>query len=130
MREFRANAENELVDAATYISNEIKSGAKVVFFSGDLGAGKTALIKRILEMHDIEARKVKSPTYVIKRQHNQFHHVDLYRLAKVDPDELGLKEDDVYLIEWAEKLDQQIDPDLRVSISINDDDSRTITVDR
>ena len=129
MTEFIAHTENELTDAANYISKAIKNGDKIVFFTGDLGAGKTALIKRILNLHDIEERRVKSPTYVIKRQHKEFHHVDLYRLAEVDPDEIGLKGDEVYLIEWAEKLQGQIKPDLQVSIDINSDDSRTIRVE-
>jgi tRNA threonylcarbamoyladenosine biosynthesis protein TsaE len=87
-------------------------GGDVVLLHGDLGAGKTALVKGLAEGLGIDRDQVSSPTFTLIQEYRggrlTLYHVDLYRLD--DPREvadLGLEEiaaGGVLAIEWAEKL--------------------------
>lgn len=101
--------------------------------SGKLGAGKTTLTKELLAQRGIEKKTVKSPTYTIKRTYKTpnetIHHIDLYRIDKVDTDEL-MDEEGIYIIEWADKLSEPIkEPAIKIHIDINQDESRTIKIE-
>lgn len=85
----------------------------VILIEGELGVGKTLLIKGIGEYLGI--KNIISPTYVIsyeyqvaKKPIKNFYHLDLYRLAeKEEFDNLGvmdmLKPGNLICIEWGEK---------------------------
>lgn len=86
--------------------------AFVVFLDGDLGTGKTTLVKEIIFTLGVK-EKVKSPTFTIiepyELNNENIYHVDLYRI--IDPTELeiiGLREylnesKAIIFIEWPEK---------------------------
>ena len=86
--------------------------AFVVFLDGDLGTGKTTLVKEIIFALGIK-EKVKSPTFTIiepyELNNKNIYHIDLYRIN--DPSELeiiGLREylnesEAIIFIEWPEK---------------------------
>ena len=70
--------------------------AFIVFLDGDLGTGKTTLVKEIIFALGVK-EKVKSPTFTIiepyELNNENIYHVDLYRI--IDPSELeiiGLRE--------------------------------------
>lgn len=87
-------------------------GGMVVTLSGDLGAGKTTLVRGLLRGLGWEG-PVKSPTYSLVEHYAvsslYFYHFDFYRFA--DPSEwetAGLSEcfrdDSVCLVEWPERI--------------------------
>ncbi len=97
----------------------LELGQHVVLLRGDLGAGKTALVKAIGA--ELGVREViASPTFVLMRMYEispadgqfcQLAHVDLYRLsAGVDEEmllqlgELAARVDVLLCIEWPERL--------------------------
>lgn len=136
--EFLVEENGSLDNAAAYISKaaELKP---IVLFTGDLGTGKTTLIKKIGERLGLD-NQMNSPSFGIINAYNSedgktFYHIDLYRLNK--PEEaydIGLMEildsGDTCWIEWPEILNdiwQSYDV-LRVDISLEKKGQRCIFV--
>ncbi len=79
---------------------------------GDLGAGKTVLVRGLAAALGVPGREVQSPTFTIVREHEaagtRLIHVDLYRLNEREVEAMGLEETlaggGVKAVEWAERL--------------------------
>ena len=109
---------------------------------GDLGAGKTTLVRHLLHALGVTGR-IKSPTYAVVEPYEVSHgsshpgliwHFDFYRFN--DPNEWedagfrdifaspGLK-----LVEWPDKAGKYLPPaDLRLAIDVDADDARRVTL--
>lgn len=106
-----------------------------VALTGDLGAGKTALIRGMGEALGID--DVSSPTFTIVHEYNtvpKLMHFDAYRLG--DADELYaigfsdyLAQDAVIVMEWAELVESAL-PEERLDILVegSGDEARTVTL--
>jgi tRNA threonylcarbamoyladenosine biosynthesis protein TsaE len=100
-------------------------GGVVIALSGDLGTGKTTLVRGLGIGLDVPAQQVSSPSFVlIQRHHGRFPlaHADLYRLdSATEVRELGLSEyidsNWVVAIEWAEKASTEL-PTERLDIHL------------
>jgi tRNA threonylcarbamoyladenosine biosynthesis protein TsaE len=87
---------------------------KLVLLRGDLGAGKTTMVKGIAEAFDAAAQDdVTSPTFTLIHEYRgpkvTVFHIDLYRIdTERELATLGLedyfRDDSVVLIEWGEKF--------------------------
>ena len=87
---------------------------KLVLLRGDLGAGKTTLVKGIAEAFDAaSADGVTSPTFTLVHEYRgpkaNLFHIDLYRIDTLrELETLGLddlvSDDSVLLVEWGEKF--------------------------
>jgi|TARA_B100001093_G_scaffold28471_1_gene24930 tRNA threonylcarbamoyladenosine biosynthesis protein TsaE len=107
---------NSIQDASNFIVNKCKS--KLILFEGDLGSGKTTLIKRICT--DLGTNNtVSSPTFPILNiydngKHGNIFHVDLFRVDNIsDLNELGFYEvldlPNWIFIEWPDKFKKIFD---------------------
>ncbi len=99
------------------IAQRLPTGG-LVTLHGDLGAGKTTLVRGLLRSLGYTGT-VKSPTYTLVEPYQvngrDIFHFDLYRLA--DPDELEymgirdyLRADALCLVEWPEKAGHLLPP--------------------
>jgi len=110
--------------------------AKVIAFSGEMGAGKTTFIQALCRKLGVSA-EVNSPTFSLVNQYftsqgRSVFHFDLYRIE--DPAELfdmGYEEyffsGDICFIEWPEKANHLIPKEaLRVKILVGENEARTL----
>lgn len=105
----------------------IKPDQCVVFLSGDLGAGKTTLVRGFLNGLGHQQR-VPSPTYTLIEPYDlsayRVYHIDLYRLNSAwEADDLGLAElpghGVVLLVEWPENARQRVPaPDIEIHLQV------------
>ena len=104
----------ELKQASDYILKNINS--KVLLVCGEVGSGKTTLIKEICRQLKVEDT-VSSPTYTLINEYNTNDglviHMDLYRIKNnEDINDLGLFEyfdNKFIIIEWPEKIMNDLD---------------------
>ncbi|MBI4827897.1 MAG: tRNA (adenosine(37)-N6)-threonylcarbamoyltransferase complex ATPase subunit type 1 TsaE [Nitrospinae bacterium] len=86
----------------------------MVIVAGDLGAGKTTLVKGICEGLGAKPREVRSPTFTLVNEYQgtiPIRHADLYRVESLrDLETTGLFDgqfEGVTLVEWGERLAAQ-----------------------
>jgi tRNA threonylcarbamoyladenosine biosynthesis protein TsaE len=125
--QFEARNEEEMIAAGRALA-AILPPQGTVSLTGDLGAGKTTLVKGIASARaGIPIDDVSSPTFTLIHEYGEplrVCHVDLYRLEK--PGEvLGLGLDEYFerhvlvLIEWGERFERLLPPPLhRITISV------------
>lgn len=99
----------------------------VITFSGDIGTGKTTIIRAMLQRMGIES-SIKSPTFSLVESYNTpnviIHHFDLYRIHHEDELEyLGFRdyfeEKSICCIEWAEHAGKALPKvDIQFKLSI------------
>jgi tRNA threonylcarbamoyladenosine biosynthesis protein TsaE len=103
----RTRSVEETRDFGRRLADVVEAG-DVIAFEGDLGAGKTELIKGIAEGLDVTS-SVHSPTFVLHHRYKgrlPIEHYDLYRLEGLAWVDTGLDDpasDAVTLIEWPER---------------------------
>ena len=112
---------------------------KIFAFHADMGAGKTTFITAVLNAMGIEDVQ-GSPTYSLvnvyeSQMFGRVNHFDLYRIEdELEALDIGIEEmlysDDMSFIEWPEKIKNLLPDNVIWSyIRVNEDDSRTLTVD-
>ncbi len=130
----------QLKDAARWILDLLRERqATVAAFYGELGAGKTTLIKAICDLLGV-VDNVQSPSFAIVNQYitvdgGVVYHFDFYRLKNLQEAlDVGAEEyfysGDICLIEWPEIVESILPEDtVKVKIEIIDQWSRRLTVD-
>lgn len=101
-----------------------------IHLSGDLGAGKTTLVRTMLRALGHRGR-VRSPSFTVLETYNPsgftVHHLDFYRLSDdVSWRDQGFDElfdgDGIVLVEWPERFGTRLPPaDLAIRLAIADD---------
>jgi tRNA threonylcarbamoyladenosine biosynthesis protein TsaE len=116
----------------------LERAPSAVLLYGDLGAGKTAFVRGLVEGAGGCPDEVSSPTFVLMQEYpgrRLVHHVDLYRLGGEDVADLEplldemLAGDAIVAIEWADRLRSLPETAVRVRITDLGGDDREITVD-
>ncbi len=113
-KRFKTRSEAGTLAIASTIA-EILSGPRVVVLRGDLGAGKTTLVKGWVEALGMgSADEVTSPTFTLVHEYmgggKRLYHLDLYRVetearvAALGIEEMAAESGAVVLVEWGEKF--------------------------
>ncbi len=109
----------------------------VVCLYGELGVGKTTMIKGIASALGIDERDITSASFIIIVEHHgriPLYHVDLYRVTAEEVSDIGLHEyinkEGITVIEWAEKTESELSGDtIDVRIAYEDEGSRIIDIE-
>jgi tRNA threonylcarbamoyladenosine biosynthesis protein TsaE len=117
IHEFVTSNAEETIRAGRAIA-KLLAPPKFIILRGDLGAGKTTLVKGIAEaLEAADADEVTSPTFTLIHEYEgtregqlvRLYHLDLYRIeTERQLDTLGLDDlsgpDSLVLVEWGEKF--------------------------
>lgn len=110
----------------------------IVALIGELGAGKTCFVNKLLEGLEVDALyKGTSPTFTLINEYNgrlSVYHFDIYRLNDIkEVIDLGYEEyfygNGVAIIEWADKIEELLPKDcLRIYFKITGETEREINI--
>ncbi len=133
--EIISNSISDLPEVAKKIS-DFAGNKNIWLFFGDMGAGKTTLIKSICQQRGV-LDTVSSPTFSLVNEYvnlasDTIYHFDFYRIKNQEEAmDIGVDEyffsDNLCLVEWPEKIPSLI-PDnyLEVNIEVEKSDKRII----
>ena len=139
MTEIITHSSDETIAFGRTLSS-VLAPPKIVLLRGDLGAGKTTLVKGISQAFDAAPEdEVTSPTFTLVHEYRgprvRVYHIDLYRIdTDRELDTLGLEDlcepDNVLLIEWGEKFARYANHrDVEIRIERLGENERRITVE-
>lgn len=107
------SSEEETLKFGRELGIQLKPGS-LLFFHGDLGAGKTTLIKGIGNSLGIPEEELHSPTFTLMQLYSgdraRLCHIDLYRLNDIEEFlSLSLEEffdeETIVCVEWPERIE-------------------------
>jgi tRNA threonylcarbamoyladenosine biosynthesis protein TsaE len=126
---------NQIQQAAQKFLSLINN-QKVIAFFGEMGVGKTTLIKALCKELDVKD-EVTSPTFALINEYKtnsdeSIYHFDFYRIDSIqEAMDFGYEEyffsNNFCFIEWPEKIDELLPSDsVKVYITENKNGSRSI----
>lgn len=123
MRRWTSASEEETREIGRRLAEELAPD-RALLLSGDLGAGKTVLVRGLAEGLGVDPAEIQSPTFTLVREHDgrgvRLLHFDLYRLESHEIEAAGLAEalfgPGVKAVEWAERLGFEIPGALRLEV--------------
>lgn len=134
-----SNSEKETIELGVEIAKVLRP-SDLVALSGDLGAGKTTLVKGIAKGLGVkDYRYVNSPSFVLVKEYKgriPLYHFDVYRLEKLkDIEDIGYEEylgrEGVIVIEWAKKMNRILPKRyLDIVLKIKGPDKRVIKISK
>ena len=142
IHQFTTHSDADTIEVGRKLAELLKP-PQLLILRGDLGTGKTTLVKGIAQALDAaEADEVTSPTFTLIHEYDgsqdghpvKLFHLDVYRLeGERQLESLGLDElltpDALVLVEWGEKLKSiRKKATGEIAISSAGGDARKITV--
>lgn len=138
----KVSSPDRLYDAACEFVEKIDPEKTIIAFRGEMGAGKTTFISRIVKALGVEDDNTSSPSFSIVNEYRSdttaelIYHFDCYRLESLE-EALDLGIEDYFdsgalcLIEWPERIEDVLPDDtLNVEITVDHETGeRTITFD-
>ena len=136
MNTFSTHSAEETTELGRRLASQLKPGS-IVLLRGDLGAGKTTMVKGIAEgFQAAKAGDVTSPTFTLIHEYRgpvvTLYHIDLYRIdTQRELDTLALDDlmtpQSILLIEWGEKFERFVrERDVEIAIEHRGGDERVV----
>ncbi|MDG1477487.1 MAG: tRNA (adenosine(37)-N6)-threonylcarbamoyltransferase complex ATPase subunit type 1 TsaE [Vicingaceae bacterium] len=137
MKQYKSNSLDDLNEIAKKLISDF-SDKKVILFYGEMGAGKTTLIKILCQELGIE-ELTNSPTFSIVNEYlsnknETIYHFDFYRIeVEEEVFDMGYEDyfygDSYCFIEWPEMIPNLLPPNsVKVTIELDADNNRIISV--
>ena len=137
-REFTTHSADETIALGRELATSL-TPPRLVLLRGDLGAGKTTLVKGIAQAFEAASEEdVTSPTFTLIHEYRgpstTLYHIDLYRIDTArELQTLALDDlvgsDSILLIEWGEKFSRfQRERDVEIQLERVGENDRLIRV--
>ena len=137
-QEFLTQSPEETIAAGVQLASLLQP-PKLLLLHGDLGAGKTTLVKGIADgLHAAQPDEVTSPTFTLVHEYRgpeiTVYHLDVYRIeTERELETIGIDDlrtsDALVLVEWGEKFDSLLRAaDGEIRIERVSDQERRITI--
>jgi tRNA threonylcarbamoyladenosine biosynthesis protein TsaE len=136
LREITTRSAEETVAFGRTLA-DLLAPPKMVLLRGDLGAGKTTLVKGIAAAYEAAAEEdVTSPTFTLVHEYRgpraNLYHIDLYRIDTLrELETLGLDDmrsvNSILLIEWGEKF-PRLEWDVEIDLERAGENGRRIRI--
>src|SRR5579864_1061761 len=133
---FNTNSPDETVALGRKLAAQL-APPRLVLLRGELGAGKTTLVKGIVEgFHAAAQQEVTSPTFTLIHEYRSpqadIYHIDLYRVdTPRELETLGI--DDLFgerslvIVEWGEKFERfRCERDVEIAIERTGENQRAV----
>jgi tRNA threonylcarbamoyladenosine biosynthesis protein TsaE len=138
-REFTTRSAEETIALGRNLA-PILAPPKLVLLRGELGAGKTTLVKGIAEAFQAASQDdVTSPTFTLVHEYRgpvaNLYHIDLYRVdTPRELETLGLDDlvsgNSILLVEWGDKFPRfERERDVEITLERVSADERRIQID-
>lgn len=137
MKQFSVDVEEDIRPVCEHVIERIND-CPIVLMYGDLGAGKTTTVKHLLSMLKSDDQ-VSSPSFSLINEYESpsgvIYHMDMYRIETLEEAiNIGIEEyldsGNICLIEWPQIVEDLIvDNFLKIIITVDDENKRTITVE-
>ena len=132
----RSRSEADTEALARTLAASLGAG-DTVLVQGDLGVGKTVFVRGLAEGLGLDGGDVSSPTFTLVHEYRggrlPLVHLDLFRLEKIDLDDVGLDGDlaarGVTVVEWPERLRHDVPGAVHVRIVDDGGDVREIAIE-
>ena len=126
------------IDAAAREFLTLVAGRELIAFYAPMGAGKTTFTTAICKCLGVEEDAVSSPTFAIVNEYRTatgepMYHFDFYRITRIEEAlDIGfydyIDSGCLCIMEWPENIEEIIPEEtLRVSITVSEDGSRTVS---
>lgn len=134
---FESRSEAETAGIGRRLAGQLPRGGAVLLY-GDLGAGKTAFVRGLVEGVGGDPDEVSSPTFVLMQEYEgapPVDHVDLYRLRGPEledfADELAdrFAREGIVAVEWADRLARPVPGAVHVRIEDLGGDERRVRIE-
>ncbi|HZT70649.1 MAG TPA: tRNA (adenosine(37)-N6)-threonylcarbamoyltransferase complex ATPase subunit type 1 TsaE [Terriglobia bacterium] len=136
--EFITHSPEETIELGARLARELPHPSLVVL-EGDLGSGKTTLVKGIVSgMGVARQEEVTSPSFTLVHEYGtdrKVYHADLYRIegarevATLGLEDL-LEQEATVIVEWGEKLiDLDFAVQVRIRMELLEGENRRVTIE-
>lgn len=136
--EFTTHSADETIDFGRQLAKQF-APPKLVLLRGELGAGKTTLVKGIAEGFEAASQdEVTSPTFTLVHEYRgptvTVYHIDLYRIdTERELETLGIDDlfgaSSILLVEWGEKFARFLrERDVEIAMERVGEDERRIKI--
>jgi tRNA threonylcarbamoyladenosine biosynthesis protein TsaE len=139
-KQFSTRSPEETIALGRRLAPDLKP-PKLVLLRGELGAGKTTLVKGIAEGFGAASQnEVSSPTFTLIHEYRSpqanIYHIDLYRIDTLrELETLGIDDlfdsGSVIVVEWGDKFERFLrERDLEIALERTGESNRRITIKR
>ncbi|QBF34881.1 tRNA (adenosine(37)-N6)-threonylcarbamoyltransferase complex ATPase subunit type 1 TsaE [Mycoplasmopsis phocirhinis] len=123
---FKVSNGSSIKHIAEFILANLTS-SKIILLNGDLGAGKTTLVKEIAKLIGIK-EQITSPTFNYMKDYSGLVHIDAYHLSEdlIEFEDYYL--DNIVAIEWSDNISHSYKNYIDIRISLDEQNNHIFEI--